>query len=212
MISSYLCAAMIMRYEAPYCPWCPASIRAWREGQPFFQVSSVRGSSAQAVEASAKPDVHPTSRESGRYDSGRIAEIVRFAQRRGFRRIGIAACAGAEAAAEVLRARLARAGFEVVSPDAVAQAASEAEPWLPSLAVLETIWTERRCNPAAQAKWLNAEGSDFNVAVGLCVGCDSVFFHHAEAPTTVLPAGRPAADLPQLAAERVEDLTLPPRS
>lgn len=202
-----------MRYEAPYCPWCPSSIRAWREGQPFYQVSSISNPSGQAAVAALNSEAHAAALGAfARDDSARIAEIVRFARRRGYRKIGIAACVGSESAAQFLCARLARAGFDVVTPEAVAQTMAEAESWLPELAVLETIWTERRCNPAAQAKWLNAEGSDFNVAVGLCVGCDSVFFHHAEAPTTVLPAGRPAADLPQLAAERVEDLTLPPRS
>ena len=187
MISPYVSAAMAMKYEAPYCAWCPASIRAWREGQPFLQVSSVSDSSMQGEESSAKPEVHPTSGESGHDTLLRTAEVIRFARRRGFRRVGIAACVGSESAAEVLRAGLVQAGFDVISPDAVAQAVSEAEPWLPQLAVLEPIWTERSCDPAGQAKWLNAAGCDLNVAVGLCVGCDSLFCQHAAAPTTVVP-------------------------
>ena len=44
------------------------------------------------------------------------------------------------------------------------------------------------CNPIAQAKILNKEGTEFNVVVGLCVGHDSLFFKYAHAPTTVLIA------------------------
>jgi len=44
------------------------------------------------------------------------------------------------------------------------------------------------CNPIAQAKILNNEGTEFNIMVGLCVGHDSLFFKYADAPTTVLIA------------------------
>jgi uncharacterized metal-binding protein len=42
------------------------------------------------------------------------------------------------------------------------------------------------CNPIYQAKLLNHEKTDFNILLGLCVGHDSLFFKHADAPTTVL--------------------------
>jgi uncharacterized metal-binding protein len=42
------------------------------------------------------------------------------------------------------------------------------------------------CNPVAQAMLLNKAGVEFNILLGLCVGHDSLFFKHAEAPTTVL--------------------------
>ncbi len=189
-----------MRYEAPHCPWCPTAIRAWLEGQPWglSQSSVIDPTRPGEPRALAIPQQTPTApTRFERADSARIAEIVRFARRRGYRKIGIATCAGSEPAAEVLRATLADAGFEVFLPEALEQAMSEAEPWLPELAVLEPIWTGPRCDPASQAKWLNAEGCDLNVAVGLCVGCDSVFFRHAEAPTTVLPVGGHAPDVPR---------------
>ncbi len=189
-----------MRYEAPYCPWCPTAIRAWLEGQPWGlgqgNVTDVRmPSPPRALAIPQQRPIAPTRSEHA--ESARIAEIVRFARRRGYRKIGIATCAGSEPAAEVLRATLADAGFEVFLPEVLEQAISEAEPWLPELAVLEPIWTGPRCDPAAQAKWLNAEGCDLNIAVGLCVGCDSVFFRHAEAPTTVLPVDGHAPDIPR---------------
>jgi len=47
---------------------------------------------------------------------------------------------------------------------------------------------EALCNPIGQAKLLNEAGTELNVAVGLCVGHDSLFFRHSEAPVTVLIA------------------------
>ena len=44
------------------------------------------------------------------------------------------------------------------------------------------------CNPIAQAEILNREGTDFNIAVGLCVGHDSLLFKYAKSLTTVLIA------------------------
>ena len=45
---------------------------------------------------------------------------------------------------------------------------------------------EAMCNPIFQAKLLNRSKTELNILLGLCVGHDSLFFKHAEAPTTVL--------------------------
>lgn len=42
------------------------------------------------------------------------------------------------------------------------------------------------CNPIAQAQLLNDCHTDFNIALGLCVGHDSLFFRYSQAPATVL--------------------------
>ena len=44
------------------------------------------------------------------------------------------------------------------------------------------------CNPIAQSEYLNQAGTQLNIAVGLCVGHDSLFFQHSKAPVTVLIA------------------------
>ena len=44
------------------------------------------------------------------------------------------------------------------------------------------------CNPVGQALLLNEVKTEFNVIVGLCVGHDSLFIKHSEAPVTVLIA------------------------
>jgi uncharacterized metal-binding protein len=47
---------------------------------------------------------------------------------------------------------------------------------------------EALCNPIGQARLLNEAGTELNIVVGLCVGHDSLFFRHSEAPVTVLVA------------------------
>lgn len=42
------------------------------------------------------------------------------------------------------------------------------------------------CNPIEQAQILNNEGTDLNIVFGLCVGHDSLFYKHSEAPVTTL--------------------------
>jgi uncharacterized metal-binding protein len=47
---------------------------------------------------------------------------------------------------------------------------------------------EALCSPVGQAALLAKAGTHLNVLVGLCVGHDSLFFMHSEAPVTVLVA------------------------
>ncbi|MGO8752959.1 MAG: DUF1847 domain-containing protein [Thermoguttaceae bacterium] len=42
------------------------------------------------------------------------------------------------------------------------------------------------CNPILQAKVLNAQGTELNVLVGLCVGRDLLFIKYSEASVTTL--------------------------
>ena len=45
---------------------------------------------------------------------------------------------------------------------------------------------ESLCNPVLQARLLNEKKTDLNVVVGLCVGHDSLFMKHSDAPVTTL--------------------------
>ena len=44
------------------------------------------------------------------------------------------------------------------------------------------------CNPVLQALVLNGEKTELNIALGLCVGHDSLFYKYSEAPVTTLSA------------------------
>jgi uncharacterized metal-binding protein len=45
---------------------------------------------------------------------------------------------------------------------------------------------EAMCNPVLQARLLNAQQTELNVLIGLCVGHDSLFIKHSAAPVTTL--------------------------
>ncbi len=47
---------------------------------------------------------------------------------------------------------------------------------------------EAMCNPIAQAALLNEQQTEFNIAIGLCVGHDSLFYQYSKAPVTTLIA------------------------
>ena len=44
------------------------------------------------------------------------------------------------------------------------------------------------CNPILQAKMLNAEHTDLNIVMGLCVGHDSMFYKYSKQMVTTLVA------------------------
>ena len=131
----------------------------------------------------------------------RVEEIMDFARRMGFKKIGIATCAGllreSRALARVLRAN----GFEVYS---VACKAGMADKSLVGIDEDCKAVGANMCNPILQAKHLNRVGTDLNILVGLCVGHDSMFYKYAEGLTTTLVAKdrvtghNPAAPLYQL--------------
>src|SRR5579859_5586584 len=124
-----------MRYESPLCPWCPDSIRAWRQGQPFGPQSST-GSPMPGFDLARAPGPGtylPPPVGLDESVSKRIADVIGLARRKGYRKIGIATCGRSEPVVEALSTRLVRAGFEVIFPAALQQAIAESEPWLPAL-------------------------------------------------------------------------------
>jgi uncharacterized metal-binding protein len=116
----------------------------------------------------------------------RIVEICEFAKRLGYKRLGIAFCAGLINEASVVDEILRRNGFEVVS---VLCKAGKTPKERTGIKEEEKIFQgeyESMCNPIYQARLLNHEKTDLNILLGLCVGHDSLFFKFADAPTTVL--------------------------
>lgn len=117
----------------------------------------------------------------------RIVEIVEFARRMGYRRLGLAFCIGLRAEAAVVHEILAVNGFAVASVGC--KVGGKAKSLLgiePADQVDPHAAHETMCNPIFQALALNEARTDLNVLLGLCVGHDSLFFKHATAMTTVL--------------------------
>jgi uncharacterized metal-binding protein len=119
----------------------------------------------------------------------RVEEIIQFAHKMGYKRFGIAFCSGLKEEAKIATKILENRGFDVVSVCCNAGGISKE-----TIGIKEEEkiagpgkW-ETMCSPITQAEILNAEGTEFNIVVGLCVGHDSLFFKYAQAPTTVLVA------------------------
>ena len=113
----------------------------------------------------------------------RIEEIADFAQRMGFKTIGIATCVGlireARAAASVLRAR----GFQVYGIGCKVAAQPKTSIGIDKKCESSGV---NMCNPILQARLLNEHHTDLNVVIGLCVGHDSLFYKYSDALATTL--------------------------
>ena len=95
-------------------------------------------------------------------------------------RIGLAKEAG------IVEQILSDRGFEVVSVLCKAGRTSKEMIGISDDDKIYKGTDEAMCNPIFQAKLLNRSKTELNILLGLCVGHDSLFFKHAEAPTTVL--------------------------
>ena len=116
----------------------------------------------------------------------RIVEICEFAEKMGYKRLGLAFCLGLAKEAVVVEEILKKNGFEVISVLCKAGRTPKEALGLKEEHKIYQGKLESMCNPVYQAKLLNHEKTDFNILLGLCVGHDSLFFKFAEAPTTVL--------------------------
>ena len=113
---------------------------------------------------------------------------MNFARRLGITHLGIATCAGLLPEARRLQEILEANRFEVSSVCCKVGSIPKEEIGLADEEKVRPGQYEALCNPIGQAELLNRAGTELNVAVGLCVGHDSLFFKHSEAPVTVLVA------------------------
>ncbi|MCB2226339.1 MAG: DUF1847 domain-containing protein [Desulfarculaceae bacterium] len=116
----------------------------------------------------------------------RIQEIWEFAQRMGYKKLGLAFCVGLRREAATVAQILEDKGFEVVSAACKAGATPKEMLGLREQDKIKQGSFETLCNPVFQAELLNQAGCEFNIALGLCVGHDSMFFMNVKAPSTVL--------------------------
>ncbi|MDR2512996.1 MAG: DUF1847 domain-containing protein, partial [Puniceicoccales bacterium] len=116
----------------------------------------------------------------------RVEEIIAFANRIGATRIGIATCVGLMAETRLFARILKAHGFE--SRTAICKVGSVDKTCIgvPENLKVQPGSYEALCNPVLQARLLNNYKTHLNVIVGLCVGHDSLFMKHSEAPVTTL--------------------------
>lgn len=116
----------------------------------------------------------------------RIQEIGEFARKMGYSRLGLAFCIGLAKEAGMVAEIFEAQGFEVVSVACKAGRVPKESIGIDDEDKIRQGHEEAMCNPIFQAMLLNEAQSQFNILLGLCVGHDSLFFRHAQAPTTVL--------------------------
>ena len=117
----------------------------------------------------------------------RIEETIQFARKNGFRKLGLAFCAGLMNEARMVTDILERKGFEIVSVCCKAGAIPKERIGIkPEEKIAGPDFYESMCSPISQAEVLNSEEVDFAILLGLCVGHDSLFIRYCRVPMTVL--------------------------
>ncbi|MEI8244322.1 MAG: DUF1847 domain-containing protein [Lentisphaerota bacterium] len=116
----------------------------------------------------------------------RVEEIVKFAGKIGAKKIGIATCIGLMEETRIFVKILKAAGFESNAIICKIGSIDKTEIGIPEELKVAPGQHEAICNPALQAELLNQWGAELNIVVGLCVGHDTIFIRHSEAPVTYL--------------------------
>ena len=189
-----------MDYIDPACAYCPSEVRACRKGEaesrgPGFCPSKVDPETQRVARALYDdPETLKVTQQSAIVEAEgycrwtRVEEVVQFAKRMGFHKIGIANCISFVDHAYTLTGILESHGFEVVSVACKNGNIPKEEVGLTDAQKIRPGNFEALCNPVAQAELLAAHGCEFNVVMGLCIGHDSLFFKHAKGLSTVLVA------------------------
>lgn len=112
----------------------------------------------------------------------RLEEIIEFARRAGYSRLGLAFCVGLAHEAEFVATVLAR-HFKVNSVCCKMGGLNKDEH---GMSKIKPEAFEIACNPIGQARMLNRAKTELNIQMGLCLGHDILFTKYSEAPVTVL--------------------------
>lgn len=157
--------------------------KARKEYQRPENYEFARNASIQEGECYADKDRKPYTMHPVK---PRILEIAEFAKKMGYRRLGLAFCAGLAREAEKVVNFYEKKGFEVVSIICKAGCIPKEEIGIKDEEKIFRGEHESMCNPIFQAMMANEAYVDFNILLGLCVGHDSLFLKYAKAPSTVL--------------------------
>ena len=164
------------------CAYCKT--RECYQGKDCFGIHDESRGMFERDEVNRRISEVATSIESDGYMKWcRVYEVVEFAKRMGFKRIGIAFCVGMVNEARVLQEILEKEGFEVVSVCCKTGGVMKEEMGFKKI---KPDRAEAICNSIGQAVLLNREKTELNLIVGLCVGHDIVFTRYSEAPVTTV--------------------------
>jgi uncharacterized metal-binding protein len=199
-----------MDKEIPGCARCPFEMpgqgRTCQDeagkAPPFCPTVNREAVIAKALEELKKPEIRDFARQASIQEGEgysdrelghartrplkpRIQEIVEFAGKMKYKKIGLVFCMGMRKEAKVVESLLAANGFVVVSGVCKVGRVPKEEIGIREDQKVRIGCFESMCNPIAQAYLFNEEKTEFNVMMGLCVGHDSLFLKYAQAPCTV---------------------------
>ena len=168
--------------------WCPtlSEEEVFREAmthyddpgiREFARMASIQEGSCYANREAQPFVMIPTK--------SRLEELIEFAKRMNYRRLGMAFCGGVMHEASLLTAILESHGFEVVSVSCKVGAIPKERIRVKEEEKVRIGAFELMCNPIAQAILLNKSKTEFNIMLGLCIGRDSLFLKYIEGFTTV---------------------------
>lgn len=109
-------------------------------------------------------------------NKSRLKELVDFVKASGFKKIGVANCKGVQEYADKFIALLREEGLEVVAVNCK-------ESGLDGCVICDDM-KGPCCDPISQAKFMNAQHTDFNVNFGLCLGHGLLFQKYSQALVT----------------------------
>lgn len=115
----------------------------------------------------------------------RVEEIINFANKCGYKKLGLAFCVGLSKEAKIFASILRNHGFEVESLACKNGSVLKEFIGISNEEQVRPCTYEPMCNPIGQAKLLNQSGTQLNILLGLCVGHDSLFLKYSEAPVTI---------------------------
>lgn len=156
---------------------CPSSEEAYTDIEALYS-----GENLPMAQAAARVEA------AGYCKNTRVEETMLFARELGMKRLGIAFCAGLKREAAILARILQENGFEVVSAKCKMGGQPKERLGLEDADKVQPGSFEPMCNPAAQAKYLDDNGAELAIVLGLCVGHDTLFIRSVKAPVTVLAA------------------------
>lgn len=200
---------MSQRKPRPQCALCAVQDRACvvpgGEGPAFCPTHHYQEVIEAAVKEYDKPEIRAFARMASIQEGEcyanrqrtpfvlqpvktRVEEICEFAAKMAYQKIGVAFCGGLQAEARAFTDVLTAHGFDVVSVRCKVGCTPKEVIGVHDDEKIRIGAFETMCSPIAQAALLNAEATDFNVLIGLCVGHDALFFKYSKAFTTVLVA------------------------
>lgn len=116
----------------------------------------------------------------------RVEEILIFIKRMGYKKVGVATCAGLLHECNLF-AKIAKAkGIDVYGVACKVGSQDKTIIGIDEESKLQPGHFEAFCNPILQAQILNREKTELNIIIGLCVGHDTLFIKHSKAPVTYL--------------------------